>query len=161
MTSFHSASICGEDYASSTGLGTVTASGVSFPSHPNIAWPTQLLFHSFLKLHAVSPFIYIFPWTKNLGKFLPQWPHPSLSRGAGHHRENLFFFFPFTLDVKILHLILYIGDLRPTIVGNDYQRQPSFPQKLWGFQEGLRAAQNLGEGTQPAFLAWLPSCQHF
>ena len=44
--------------------------------------------------------------------------------------EKIFFFFPYTLDVKILHLILYIGDLRPTIVGNDYQRQPSFPQKL-------------------------------
>lgn len=31
------------------------------------------------------------------------------------------FYFSYTLDVKIIHLILYIGDLRPTIVGNDYQ----------------------------------------
>lgn len=93
MTNFHSANICiVKDYVSSTGLGTVTASDLSLPSHPNRAWPAQLLFHPLLKLHSASPFIYVFPWTRNVGKFSPPWPQPSLSRGTCHHRESIFFF---------------------------------------------------------------------
>lgn len=101
-------------------------------------------------------FYHVFPWTY-LGKFLPQW-QILIYQGCWTSRENLF---PYTLDVKILHLILYIGDLRPTIVGSLTINWQLASLKSFEGSGGLRVAQNLGEGSQPAFLARVPSCQHF
>lgn len=104
----------GEIAAPGTGLGTVTASGCSRPVPPQYSLTNSASFSFASQLRAVSPFIHVFPWTKHLGKFL-------LSGQILIYPEVLDFwkiFFPYTLDVKILHLILYIGDLRPTIVGS-------------------------------------------
>lgn len=70
-------------------------------------------------------------------------------------------FFLYIFDVKIWDLILYIADLWPTTVGNNYQLATSLPSKPLTVQKGLSPEHNLGEGAQPAFLSSLPSCQHF
>lgn len=70
-------------------------------------------------------------------------------------------FFLYIFDVKIWDLILYIADLWPTTVGNNYQLATSLPSKPLRVQKGLSPEHNLGEGAQPAFLSSLPSCQHF
>lgn len=92
-----------------------------YPSHPTPIEPDQL---SFFSIHCSNSIQLL---------LLSMFSHELETWVNFHHRgpslvyqevlaiTEKVFFFSYTLDVKILHLILYVGDLWPKIVGNNYQ----------------------------------------